>query len=185
MYYRINQLLLIITGLLISGFSCYGQQEFLKPSIKVGNRIYLCTPMDDYIFVQNKANVELGRIHIPSGSDNLASINFSNINELIPIYNAIFSKSQIQQLLSEKEMTINFSIDDHGTIMQLAFGLSRNTRFRPEQLSELEDQIKSKTRFSFYNNDFKGANFIRFNYTVPFKKIYEGKKLINVEKNNS
>lgn len=125
----------------------------------------------------------------PYGNNNRVTIN--NVNNRLTNERMIYpkglqqynidsdlAKKKIKSIISEVMVNatkskpagndyvlLMFWINDSGQVKELNFSMFKYTSFNPCYLPEVEQRIKNEVVFSFTDNTWKGANFIRFGLT--------------------
>lgn len=144
--------LITLVIFVVCGFShVQAQNPFNKKEVKANQTTYTVNDNDkpNYksVAVANKENVlaKNGKVN----TSRLSNINIQGDKKLNDIFLDVFGKEKFRELLPEKRILLIFYTNKAGKVVETAYLIDKNTAITPQELEELEKQLKKYVSFSF------------------------------------
>jgi len=168
-----KKLTLLILVFLMFSKIIYGQS--LKPDtiIKSVHNNYITKVSDHSIAVNNTNNVLQNRKQKFKNTNDY--IEKTDHAALLKVFNQVFSKARMMQLLPENGMLITYYIDTQGKVLEVSFYLLKNnTLLTAKEIEQLETGIKDNITFKIQPADKKGRDFFDYAQFVKYKSVLNG-----------
>jgi hypothetical protein len=109
-----------------------------------------------------------------SGGGTLSYIGKTDNSSLLNIFNQVFTKDRIRQLLPESRISIFCYVNPEGKVLEVSYFLSKNTLLTASELEKLETAIKNNYTFKLLPQETKGGDFFVINLIVKYSWFFDG-----------
>jgi hypothetical protein len=171
-----KSIIISIIFILVFCQNIFAQPYYEQTNVQVGINTYNCIKDDIFLTVSNANNILNTQVS-NLNKESYLCIGLSRESFWPKVKNILLSTLTLQKIETFKGHPSNLIslrcwIDKQGKILELRFGLARNTKITPNELATIEHRFKSEITFDIDCSVNSDLNFIEFVVPINFKAMF-------------